>query len=152
LLAVNFKVPDQLASLADLVSDVSLPGLTEIVRQRGSRGSAWSLRRLIRLVGLLSGFLAGGVAVFLQPFVRVWVGPRFVPGVFLVLVLSYLVIHHPFQHVLAVAMTAERRLGGFTVVVVLEAAVNLGLSISVVRLWGVAGVLGATAVAGWINV
>ncbi|MDR7550692.1 MAG: lipopolysaccharide biosynthesis protein [Armatimonadota bacterium] len=150
--AVSYRIPSQLVQLVNLGADVTLPGLTGIMTAEswGRRSHAYA--ELLRLVGAAAGLCAAAVLVLLRPFMYLWVGPQPRPDLAFVAIMAYLVVHHPIQHVLALAMTAARDVRVFAAVAVAEAAANLGLSLAAVGLFGVPGVLYATALAGWINV
>lgn len=152
LFAVSYRIPSQLVQLVNLGADVTLPGLTGVMTAEswGRRSQAYA--ELLRLVGATAGMCAAAVLVLLRPFMYLWVGPQLRPDFAFVAIMAYLVVHHPIQHVLALAMTAARDVRVFALVTVAEAAANLGLSLAVVGSFGVPGVLYATALAGWINV
>jgi O-antigen/teichoic acid export membrane protein len=147
---VNYRIPSQVVSFLNLGADVSLPRLAEL--SGDSTGSATAAGRLSALVGLASGTCAAGVAVFLRPFVAVWVGSAYAPSTLLLVLVSYLVVHHPVQHVLATFLAAARRMGTFAVISISEAALNVVLSVALTIRLGVAGTLLGTAVAGLLNI
>jgi O-antigen/teichoic acid export membrane protein len=150
LFVVNYRIPSQLVAFLNLGADASLPGMAELSGE-GSLGAA-ATRRLSALVGLASGVCAAGVATFLRPFVEIWVGAGYVPSMLLLILVSYLVVHHPVQHALATLLTAARRIEAFAVISVIEAALNVVLSIALTSRLGVAGALLGTGIAGSLNV
>jgi O-antigen/teichoic acid export membrane protein len=151
LFAVSYRIPSQLVQLMNLATDVTMPGLTSVMTAESLSRRSATYAELLGLVGVFSGVLAAGVVVLLRPFMGLWVGPDQVADQALVLVMAYLVVHHPVQHVLAVALVAARQVRLFAAVTLAEAGVNLGLSIVAAGLFGVPGVLYATAASGWIN-
>jgi O-antigen/teichoic acid export membrane protein len=149
--AVNIRVPSQLVALVNLGTDVSMPGFTDIHMRETVAKHRSAYLRLAQLVGLASGLSAAGVVVFLRPFVDVWVGVRYETSIAVVLALAYLVVHHPIQHVCSVVLTSARQIRTFAWVTVIEATVNITLSLLLVRDFGILGVLVATILAGWID-
>jgi O-antigen/teichoic acid export membrane protein len=152
LFAVSYRIPSQLVQLVNLGVDVTMPGLTGVMTAESVTRRSETYAELLRAVGAFAGVCAAGVVVLLRPFMRLWVGPEQMAGVALVVVMAYLVVHHPVQHVLGVAMVAARDVRVLAAVTLAEAGANLGLSLLAVGVFGVPGVLYATALAGWINV
>jgi O-antigen/teichoic acid export membrane protein len=147
---VNYRLPSQLVAFLNLGADAALPGLAALTSDSSRVKSA--NRWLSVLVGLASGLCAAGVAVFLKPFVHIWIGKGYVPSTLLLVLISYLVVHHPIQHLLATFLTAARSIGAFAVVSTIEAVLNVFLSIAFTSRLGIPGVLLGTAIAGILNV
>lgn len=152
LFAVSYRIPSQLVSLVNLGTDVTMPGLTSVMVAESIPRRARVYAELLCIVGLFSGVCAAGVLVWLRQFIRLWLGSDHAVGLPLIVIMAYLVAHHPVQHVLAVVLTAARDVRKFAVVTLVEAGTNLGLSLLAVGFLGLPGVLYATATAGWINI
>ena len=105
-----------------------------------------------RLIGALSCFVAGGIAVFGKPFLTLWIGSKYTSGPLLsrsdviLLILLFATLPRTFLNVSAQYLLGSRRLRFLTVLRSVEAGVNVLLSLLLVRWLGPVGVALGTAI------
>jgi O-antigen/teichoic acid export membrane protein len=147
-----YAIPLQLAEYARIavygIVSVLLPHLTSMYERGQARALGDAYVRSVRTVAFVSAFLNVNLIFLGVPFLRLWVGPTFADAAPMVLLClgsaGFLQavgtqIQVPFCQTL-------RTLRFPAVVLLLEAAANLVLSVLLARRWGIAGVAFATAV------
>jgi O-antigen/teichoic acid export membrane protein len=147
-----YAIPLQLAEYARIVVygivSVLLPHLTSLHERGQTKALGDAYVRSVRTAAFISAFLNVNLIFLGVPFLRLWVGPAFAdaaPVVLLCLGTAGFLqavgtqIQVPFCQTL-------RTLRFPAVVLLLEAAANLVMSVLLARRWGIAGVAFATAV------
>jgi len=112
--------------------------------------------RISRIVAYVSTWLMVGLVVFGRPFVALWIGESYVSGNFYYrtdTVMYFLVAGLYFRTLQSMAwqvLLGSRELAFLTWVNIAEAVANLGLSVLLVRSYGLVGVAAGTAIPMWI--
>jgi O-antigen/teichoic acid export membrane protein len=140
---------------ASLISTITLPFTTQItfLHAKGQLEEIVGVYlRVSRLVSLLSTWMMVGIVAFGRPFFALWVGNSYISGDFYnrTDVVLYLMISGFFfrmvQGMARQVLMGSRELRFLTWANVIEAVSNLGLSVWLIRGYGLAGVAAGTAI------
>ncbi len=128
------------------ISGVLLPRLTGMATRGEHKALAAAYRQSTRLVALVAAFIATHMMWLGVPFLSIWVGPEFgEPARWVIVCLAGATFLHIFSSI--VALPFYQAIGIMAVpatVLIVEAAINLVLSIILVRVLGIDGVALAT--------
>ena len=133
------------------ISDSCLPAAVELC-EHGNRNR---LRDVYKRVLQITSAAALGVAaiawVFNDDFIRLWVGSQNNGGRALTLLFAVILITRVLNQTASVVIIGTGKLRGVVFMSLAEAAVNLGLSLWLVKLYGIVGVALGTAAAGFLT-
>jgi O-antigen/teichoic acid export membrane protein len=133
------------------VSESAMPGAVELAK----RGEIDTLRSVFLVImrntmgGCFCIALTMGMAN--QAFVRLWVGNGVYGGDVLTAVFAVILLHRTAMGVYSMAVIATGRIRGVVVMSVIEAALNLGLSLYFAKTMGMLGVALGTTTAGLLT-
>jgi O-antigen/teichoic acid export membrane protein len=86
------------------------------------------------------------------PFLRLWVGQQYYAGAFFLVCASFLyLIHHTYMHVTAVCLNAAGIVKGFSLMSLIESALNIVISLWLCNRYGIIGVIYGTLISGTIT-
>ncbi|MBA3805286.1 MAG: oligosaccharide flippase family protein, partial [Acidobacteria bacterium] len=142
------RLPLYAMPLVFAIGDSCLPGIIELY-QKGDRDH---LRVIYLRVMRLTAAAGLGVAVvtvaYNKSFMRLWVGDQNYGGMTLTLLLALIMLHRVMRQVASLIVIGSGKLKGIVYMALLEAALNLALSLWWVRYYGINGVALGTVVAG----
>lgn len=147
------KLPELSSQIIWKISDNSFPALVELSNQNG--GGA-SLKRSHDKIMCLTMSLSTTVFWILMlaslPFVKLWVGGEYYAGQSFTASVAYLyLIQLTFIHVTSVCLNGFGIAKSISVMALIEAAINLTLSIFFVKKYGINGVILGTIVGGLLT-
>jgi O-antigen/teichoic acid export membrane protein len=146
--SLTSRLPLYAMPLIFALADSCLPGVVELCEQ----GHVDRVRSVHSSVLRLSVGLAVGVGIlsvgFNGPFMRLWVGAQNFGGQYLTLAFALILVYRVVMQTAAMVVIGAGRIRGVVYMSIVEAALNLGLSLFWVRRFGIAGVALATVVAG----
>jgi O-antigen/teichoic acid export membrane protein len=134
------------------VSDNAVPALNELHARGEDKSVASSLVRITKYSLLLAFGAAGGIALFNEAVVRMWVGQKQYAGDAMTLALALFVVFATLNHILAHALVVYGRvrwlsIGGFGF-----GLFNIALSFYLGGRYGISGVMIASAVVELVGV
>jgi O-antigen/teichoic acid export membrane protein len=145
--AVTFSLFGMASGLQTLAYPSLWPAYTEAFAQRDYD---W-IRKTQRSNFKFSFFTSLGIAVvlviFAKPIIRVWAGPVAVPPFPLVIWMATWRLMLSTMLVGSCLLNATGHLKGMTIYGTITAILNLGLSIFLAKIYGITGVIAATAIA-----
>lgn len=147
--ALTSKLPEMTSQLIWKITDNSFPGMVEL-----SKGSEINPFRKVhdKLMGLtlsLSTTAFWIIAVITAPFINLWIGEGFFAGQNFVFLIAYLyLIQLTFIHVSSMCLNGAGIAKQLSLMSIVEAALNLTISIFLAKQMGLKGVLIGTIAAG----
>lgn len=145
---LTYRASDLLTQMNFRVADATLPAMAELHgrgkldRLREVHGEAVRITALVAVPGAL-------LYLFLnEDFVRLWVGSESYGGPPLTLAFTYLIVHHSVLHASAMSLVGAGRMKGIAYMSLVEAGLNLAISVYLARVVGLVGVALGTVVAG----
>ncbi len=143
-----YSVTWRLAGLAAGLQSLIFPALWPAYAEAYARQDYLWIRRtfLATMKGILAlnVLCALGLVCFGRAFIRIWAGGSAVPGMHLVLAMSVWIIVNGFMSVQSCLLAALNRTRGQAALSICAAAINVALSITLVRSIGALGVIGGT--------
>jgi len=155
--SLTFRLPNTMASLIRRISNTAIPGIAEL-EDEGSKARLQSVVLDLFRIALEATGCGGIVAVALnQSFVRLWVGEENFGGLGLTVVFAVLGTYHAVSLLCWDILNGLGRIKLIGIVGVVEAGLNIGLSILLAPMLGIAGVALATLISGlstsgWVRV
>lgn len=143
-----YSVTWRLASLAAMLQSLIFPALWPAYAEAYVRGEYQWIRQAF--AGTMKGILALDVfcafalICFGRTFIRLWAGAAAVPGMHLIFAMALWIIVSGFMSVESCLLAALNRIRGQAVLSICAAAVNVVLSVTLVRHVGALGVIGGT--------
>ncbi|MGY4384242.1 O-antigen/teichoic acid export membrane protein [Pedobacter sp. UYP24] len=150
--ALTSKLPEMSSQLIWKITDNSFPGMVEL-----SKGAEINPFRKIhdKLMGLtlsLSTTAFWIIAIMTAPFINLWIGKNFFAGQDFVFLICYLyLVQLTFIHVSSMCLNGAGIAKQLSFMSILEAILNLGISIYLTKLMGLKGVLFGTIIAGLLT-
>jgi O-antigen/teichoic acid export membrane protein len=150
--ALTSKLPEMTSQLIWKITDNSFPGMVEL-----SKGSEINPFRQVhdKLMGLtlsLSTTAFWIIVIMTAPFINLWIGKDFFAGQDFVFLISYLyLIQLTFIHVSSMCLNGAGIAKQLSLMSILEAALNLAISIFLAKKMGLKGVLIGTIIAGVVT-
>ncbi|MDB5263106.1 MAG: hypothetical protein JWQ14_2387 [Adhaeribacter sp.] len=141
------KVPEICMNLVFKITDNAYPAMVEIVSKEGGDKFKQVHQKLLLITVCCISAAFWLVLILDFWFIELWVGESNFAG-FNVLVLTLiLMVSHSIQHVSAICLNGAGLVKGFSIVSIIEAGLNLGLSIYLGHRYGIEGILIATIIA-----
>ncbi|KAA5548782.1 oligosaccharide flippase family protein [Adhaeribacter rhizoryzae] len=143
------KIPEICMNLVFKITDNAYPAMVEIVSKEGGDKFKQVHQKLllITVCCIISAFWL--VLILDHWFIKLWVGESNFAGYTVLVLTLVLMVTHSIQHVSAVCLNGAGLVKGFSVVSIIEAGVNLGLTIFLGKQFGIIGILVATIIAGF---
>jgi O-antigen/teichoic acid export membrane protein len=142
------KLPLYAMPLIFALSDSCLPAAVELCEQ----GNRDRLRSVYLRVLQVTSAAAIGIAtiawIFNDSFMRLWVGEQNYGGSLLTVVFGLILVTRVLNHAASIVIIGSGKLRGVVYMSLTEAALNLALSLWLVRAYGILGVAVGTAIAG----
>lgn len=149
LYSISTKVPELITQFLWKITDNSFPAIVEISSEKDSSAFTAVHNRLMNITISLSSIVFWVVLVASYPFIKLWVGGKYyVSDVFLLLTLYLYLIQHTFIHVTAMCLNAAGIANKIAFMYVLEAALNVLLSIILIKQYQILGVILGTIISG----
>ncbi len=146
--ALTSRLPLYAMPLVFAIADSCLPAVIDLCERRRMDRVREAYLQVARLaVGAAFGAALVAVA-FNGPFVRLWVGSENYGGSLLTAAFVAILVYRVLMQTSSLVVIGTGRIHGVVWMSIVEAALNLALSIWWVRLYGIAGVAAATIVAG----
>ena len=101
---------------------------------------------MIKLTSIFSVFSGGFLLIFGKAFISRWMGTKFIDAYGILVILIIGMLFNSIQTVSSTVLLAMSKHKQFSVIVSIEAAVNLGLSLILVQKYGIIGVAWGTTI------
>lgn len=141
------KIPEICMNLIFKISDNAYPAIVEIHAQRDIAKFKIIHQRLLITTVCFSTIAFWLVLIFNKPFLHLWVGDSFFAGEQILLLSLALMTFHTIIHVSSICLNGAGLVKGFSILSLLEATINLVLTITLGKLYGIQGILIATVIA-----
>jgi O-antigen/teichoic acid export membrane protein len=144
------KIPELSSQVLWKISDNSFPALVELSKKENA-GSFMKIShdKIMLLTLSLTTTFFWVVILTSYPFIKLWVGEQYFPGLTFTVLVAYLyLIQLTFIHVTSICLNGFGIAGRISVMALVEAAINLSLSIYLVKIYGINGVIIATIIGG----
>lgn len=147
------RLPELSSQLVWKIIDNAFPGLIELSKK--SDGIKLMRSTHNKIMGITLAFtttLFWVVVLVSYPFIKLWVGEKFYAGADFIILVSYLyMVQLTFIHVTSICLNGMGIVRKLTVSALIEAAINLGLSLYLVSIYGIKGVIIATVAGGMLT-
>ena len=149
--SLTVRLQEFAQSLIFKLTDNAFPEMVDL-DARGRRGDLARLYHGLTAVTVsLSAAAFWMVVTFGETFLTLWVGPEYFAGDLILVLAGAILLYHCWHHVGAILLQGAGLMKTFSLVSLVEAALNVGLSVVLVRRYGVAGVLAGTLAAGLLT-
>ncbi|QEM10522.1 oligosaccharide flippase family protein [Mucilaginibacter rubeus] len=144
------KLPELSSQVIWKISDNSFPALVELSKQKNSGGALKNTHdRIMQLTLSFTTTIFWILILTSFPFIKLWVGNEYYAGMSFTASVAYLyLIQLTFIHVTSVCLNGVGVARSISVMALIEAAINLSLSIFLVKEYGLNGVIIGTIVGG----
>lgn len=141
------KVPEICMNLVFKITDNAYPAMVEIVSKEGGDKFKQVHQKLllITVCCIISAFWLVLILDFW--FIKLWVGESNFAGYTVLVLTLILMVSHSIQHVSAICLNGAGLVKGFSIVSIIEAAINVGLTIFLGKQYGIVGILLGTIMA-----
>ncbi len=142
------RLPMYAMPLIFTLGDSCHPGAFELYEQGKLERLKEVYLRVMRLTAAAGLTVAVVAIAFNESFMRLWVGPQNYGGRMLTAVFVFIMFYRVMMQVASIIVISSGKLNGVVAMSVVEALLNLVLSIVLVRYYGILGVAFGTALAG----
>lgn len=147
MFALTAKAPELCRELIFKITDNTYPAMVEIHSTRDTDKFKIIHQKLLIISTCLATIVFWLILILNKSFLKLWVGPTYFAGEnILILILAAMVIHI-ILHVSVSCLNGAGLVKGFSISSIIEAAINLALTITLGKVYGVAGILIATLTA-----
>jgi O-antigen/teichoic acid export membrane protein len=147
------KLPELTSQLVWKISDNSFPALVELSKKTHAVSSLKTAHdKLMQVTLSCTTTIFWLVILFSYPFIKLWVGEEYYAGFLFTALVSYLyLIQLTFIHVTSVCLNGLGIARRLTVSALIEAVINLAMSLYLVKIYGLKGAITATIVGGLLT-
>ena len=147
------KLPELASQFVWKISDNSFPALVELSKKDEAASSLKHAHNKIMQVTLsFTVTIFWIILLFSYPFIRLWVGKEYFAGSEFTAWITYLyLVQLTFIHVTSVCLNGFGIARRITISALIEAGINLALSLYLVKIYGLKGVVLATIIAGLLT-
>ncbi|MBB6127037.1 oligosaccharide flippase family protein [Mucilaginibacter lappiensis] len=144
------KIPELSSQVIWKVSDNSFPALVELSKKKDSGVFLKNSHdKIMKLTISCTSTLFWIIVLTSYPFIKLWVGGAYYAGVRFTILVAYLYfIQLTFIHVTSVCLNGFGIAKRISAMAMVEAVINLTLSLILVKLYGIEGVIIATIIGG----
>jgi len=148
--SLTTKLPELATTVIWKITDNAFPGMVELSKSGNNTRAFNDVHdRIMQLTLSISMIVFWMVLLVSYPFTRLWVGEQFFAGTsFIILVSGLYLIYHTILHVTAVCLNGAGFVKGFSLMSLVEASLNILLSILLCRAYGLKGAVLGTLLAG----
>lgn len=147
--ALTSKLPELASQFIWKITDNSFPAMVELSKGQETGHFRLVHDKLMKLTLSLTTTAFWFIALVTLPFLSLWVGDKYFAGQYFVFLICYLyLIQLTFIHVSAMCLNGAGIAKQLSFMSVVEAALNLGISIVLAKQFGLIGVLLGTVISG----
>jgi O-antigen/teichoic acid export membrane protein len=146
--AITAKAPELAREFIFRVTDNAYPAIVEINHKEGEDRLKVIHQKLLLITVCCSGIAFWYIYIANKWFIQLWVGENFFAGTTIMVLTLLLMLQHTILHVSASCLQSAGIVKGFSVVSIIEAIINIALTIILGKLLGIKGILLATLIAG----
>lgn len=148
--SLTTRMPELLSAIVWKISDNAFPGIVEIADDEEKFRNIHNKIMKLSMTVSTAGFWL--ILLITLPFLRLWVGQQYYAGAFFLVCASFLyLIHHTYMHVTAVCLNAAGIVKGFSLMSLIESALNIVISLWLCNRYGIIGVIYGTLISGTIT-
>ena len=142
------KIPELTSQVIWKVSDNSFPAMVELSQKEdGKIFLRSSHNKIMKLTISFTSTLFWIIVLTSYPFIKLWVGSEYYAGTRFTIFVAYLyLIQLTFIHVTSVCLNSLGIAKKISAMALVEAAINLTLSLILVKRYGIEGVINATII------
>lgn len=147
------RIPELLSQVLWKVSDNSFPGLVELSKNDdGGSHLKTAHNKIMQLTLSFTTAIFWITIIISSPFIKLWVGQQYFSGLHFVVLVAYLyLIQLTFIHVTSVCLNGLGIAKRISIMALIEAAINVLLSIYFVKKYGISGVVLGTIIGGMLT-
>jgi O-antigen/teichoic acid export membrane protein len=149
--SITAKAPELAREFIFRVTDNAYPAIVEINHKEGEDRLKIIHQKLLLITVCCSGIAFWYIYIANKWFIQLWVGENFYAGTTFMLLTLLLMLQHTILHVSASCLQSAGVVKGFSVVSIIEATINIILTITLGKLFGIKGILLATLIAGGLT-
>lgn len=142
------RLPLYAMPLVFALGDSCLPAAVEMCAQGKTERLREVYMRVMRLTAGAALCVAVVAVAFNESFMRLWVGANNYGGATITLIFAFILVYRVMQQCASMIVIATGKLKGVVIASLIEAALNLILSLWWIRRYGIVGVAFGTAIAG----
>ena len=143
-----YSVAWRLAGLSAVIQSLMFPALWPAYSEAYAKHEYQWIRQTftttLKGIVALNVLCAVGLVLFGRGVIRIWAGPAAVPGVYLLIAMGIWIVVNGFMSVESCLLAALNRIRAQAVLSIVAAALNVALSLVLVRHVGAIGVIGGT--------
>lgn len=151
LYALTFRLTEVIREFIYSISFTMMPAIGQIMGEGNALKAREIYLRSQPVILSLGAIGAIFVYFFNSHFVRFWVGEKYDAGDSLALIFAAAMFISIVFHASSLVISADLKLKGVTVVRIIEAGINIALSVWLVRIYGLMGVALGTLIAGLLT-
>lgn len=145
--SITAKAPELCRELIFRITDNAYPAMVEITAKEGDNKLKMIHQKLL-LITVCFSTIAFWIIFIVNPwFIKLWVGDNFFAGNSILLLTLALTFIHTTLHVSASCLTGAGIVKGFSIFSIVEAIINLTLTLMLGKIYGIHGILIATIIA-----
>jgi O-antigen/teichoic acid export membrane protein len=149
--SLSTKIPELLTQFLWKITDNSFPAIVE-VSNKDAESFMGIHNKLMTITISLSTVTFWYILLASHSFISLWVGEKYYAGFFFIFIATYLyLIQHTFIHVSAMCLSAAGMAKKMAFMYLLEAVLNLTLSILLIKHFQLAGVIFGTIISGLLT-
>lgn len=150
--SLTTKLPELLSQLLWKITDNAFPAMVELSKDESGERFSVVHNKIMQLTLSLSTVGFWIILCISYPFLKLWVGASFFAGTDFTIMVTYLyMIQFSYIHVTSVCLNGAGIAKKISYMALLEAVLNLSLSLWLVNVWGIRGVVLATIAAGLLT-
>jgi O-antigen/teichoic acid export membrane protein len=149
--ALTSRLPLYALPLIFALADACLPGAVELCAQKRIDRLREVYLRMLRVTAAVAMLVAVVAVACNEAFVSLWVQRQNYGGFALTIVFAVILFYRVHMHAASVVVIGTGRIRGVVIASLVEAALNLVLSLWWVQRYGIVGVAAGTAVAGLVT-
>jgi O-antigen/teichoic acid export membrane protein len=149
--SITAKAPELAREFIFRVTDNAYPAIVEINHKQGEDRLKLIHQKLLLITVCCSGIAFWYIYIANKWFINLWVGENFFAGTTIMFLTLLLMLQHTILHVSASCLQSAGIVKGFSVVSIIEAIINIILTLILGKLLGIKGILLATLIAGGLT-
>ncbi|WP_078062797.1 lipopolysaccharide biosynthesis protein [Solirubrum puertoriconensis] len=147
IFSITVRIPEVGMTLLSSITGNALPAVAEIVVHEGPESAKKHFKRMMILMVSLSMMAFWLMLSLDQWFINLWVGDDFFAGNYILLLALVIMVQQTITRTGSFFLDAKGVVSGSSVVALVEAGLNLAISITLGKIFGMSGILWGTIIA-----
>jgi|GEM_PF-1062790 len=144
IFTITARIPEIVMTLINKIGENSVPLLVEKTKEKNQQEFQDTFRQLLTLTTVCTCISFWLIVIFNEPFVSLWVGNEFYTGNTTALLITTFYSLFSLQYFNSICLYSLGKVRNYSILTLIQASLNIFLSVYLGKLYGVSGVITAT--------